>query len=223
MISMKRMLDDVRKLKSTPRVWRFRKEVPERVFLYVAPSTKVFSSWIRSLGFAVAFFLGPVLIFSFSTNAAFSDTDHLSSQTIGTGEWVPDIHFEEHDDCVKLSSSLPQAKIYYKFGHDGDLQTDGKIFDGKCIKIPEGEEKVLQARAFHPKHDQWRSEVVEKSFSRGRTQNYDEGDRDEREKQGGKKESDFAGKEQEVEMSAGENENEDGAVMKSLIRTRLRE
>lgn len=210
MISMKRMIDDIQKMKQTPRVWRFRKEVPERVLLYVAPPVKLFSLWTKSFGLLAALFLGPALVFSVSTNAAFSDTDHLSSQAIGTGEWVPDIHFEEHDGCVKLSSSFPKAKIYYKFSHDGDPRTDGKIFDGECIEIPEGKDAWLQARAFHPKHERWRSKVLEKIFSKEKDRDYD-GDRNEQENREKKEWDDFSKKEQEAGVSSDENEK-DAAV-----------
>lgn len=205
---MKRIMQDIRKPKSAPRVWRFRKKVPERILLFVAPPATVFSPWTKHLGFAVAFLLGPALAFSVSTNAAFTDADPLSSQKIGTGEWIPDIRLDEHDDCVKLSSSLPGAKIYYKFSDDGDPRTNGTIFDGECVKIPKGKKKsLLQARAFHPKYDHWRSDILEKSFSneKDRSRDEDDDDCDTRKEDEEEEEGDFA----EGKQASGMNERDD--------------
>jgi hypothetical protein len=164
---MKRMVDDIQKSKSAPRVWRFRRKIPDHTFLFVSPLATVFSPWTKTIGFAVTLLLGPALAFSVSTNAAFSDADKIRTSGIGAGEWVPDIRFEEKEGCVKLSSSLSNAVIYYKFSDDGDPRTNGAIFDGSCIDILEEKETIsFEARAFHPENDAWRSEVIQRMLSR---------------------------------------------------------
>ncbi|MGB2791734.1 MAG: hypothetical protein WBC29_04255 [Candidatus Moraniibacteriota bacterium] len=184
---MKRTIDSVIAQKQCPRVWRFRKRVPDFKLVYVAPSATIFSPWTKRLGFLVAVFLSPALAFSFSTNAAFSDNDQLRSNNIGTGEWMPDIHIEEKRNCIRLSSSLTSANIYYKFSDDGDPRTKGSLFDGKCIKIPEGKQVDFEARAFHPDNDTWRSDVLRKTFSHISEKKKS---REESEKEGGDKEKD---------------------------------
>ena len=182
---MHRTLDSIIARKKSLRVWRFRKRTPDLLLTYTAPSPVVFSPWTKRLGFLAAVFLSPALAFSFSTNAAFSDDDQIRSNGIGTGEWMPDIHLEEKHGCVRLSSSIPSARIYYKFSDDGNPRTNGDIFDGECNKIPEGKHIDFEARAFHADNDEWRSEILRKTFSQrseekesGKESRDDESDRD---------------------------------------------
>lgn len=165
---MKRMIDSLCKEKFSHRVWRFRARVPDLTLRYISPPPTIFSSWTKWLGVLVALFMGPAMTLSFSTNAAFRDEDRLRLNDVGTGAWVPDIHLEEEHDCVRLTSSLDAAIMYYKFSHDGDPRTDGAIFEGECLKIPQkkvGKEILFEAIAFHPENDQWRSHVLMRTLS----------------------------------------------------------
>ena len=172
MFPRQRSIDSIRP-KATPRkVWRFQKREPERVFLYASPQLTLFPTLTKALGVFAAILLGPALALSFSTNAAFSKTDNLSKQKLGTGKWIPDIHIEHDHHCLRLSSSLRDAVIYYEFTRDGNPRDGGMVSDGDCIDIPEktlrrqGKTIEFQAQAFHPENRAWKSRVLEQEIAR---------------------------------------------------------
>lgn len=172
MFSKQQGIDSIQ-LKATPRkVWRFQKREPERVFLYASPQLTLFPTLTKALGVFAAILLGPALALSFSTNAAFSKTDNLSKQKLGTGKWIPDIHIEHDHHCLRLSSSLRDAVIYYEFTRDGNPRDGGMVSDGNCIDIPEktlrrqGKTIEFQAQAFHPENRAWKSRVLEQEIAR---------------------------------------------------------
>lgn len=196
---MPRTIDGIVARKKPTRSWRFRKRTPDLSLVYVAPSPTMFSPWTKQLGVLVALLLSPALAFSFSTNAAFSDDDRIRSNGIGTGEWMPDIHLEEKHGCMKLFSSVSSAHIYYKFSDDGDPRTHGVLFDGKCIKIPNGKHVDFEARAFNPDNDDWRSDVFRKTFSQ--KSDDEEKDDDSYEKKSEEERDDKEGTEQILDSS----------------------
>lgn len=153
--------------------------MPELELIYTAPSPTVFSPWTKRLGVLVALLLGPAMAFSVSTHASFTDESRLHSNGIGTGEWIPDIRLKERRGCIRLTSSLRSAIIYYKFSHDGDPRTNGTIFNGECLDIPQGKTVDFEAVAFHPDNDAWRSVVLEQTFSRKKNSHREESDHDE--------------------------------------------
>ena len=172
MFPRQRSIDSIRP-KATPRkVWRFQKREPERVFLYASPQLTLFPTLTKALGVFAAILLGPALALSFSTNATFSKTDNFSKQKLGTGKWIPDIHIEHDHHCLRLSSSLRDAVIYYEFTRDGNPRDDGMVSDGDCIDIPEktlrgqGKTTEFQAQAFHPENRAWKSRVLEQEIAR---------------------------------------------------------
>lgn len=172
MFSKQQSIDSIQP-KATPRkVWRFQKREPERIFLYASPQLILFPTLTKVLGVFAAILLGPALALSFSTNAAFSKTDALSEQKLGTGKWIPDVHIEHDYHCLRLSSSLRDAVIYYEFTRDGDPRDGGMVYDGDCIDIPEKIQREqrknieFQAQAFHPGNREWKSRVLKQEIAR---------------------------------------------------------
>lgn len=150
-----------------------------RPLLFLAAPPPIFPRRTRAFSFFSSMLLGIALPYVVVTHAFFSDEDMLSRQRVGTGEWIPDIRFEKKKDCILLKSALPGAVFYYEFSRDGNPRDGGEVFDGACIKLPKKNRQKehgvvwIQAQAFHPENDAWKSGVIEKKFRGENEENKD--------------------------------------------------
>jgi hypothetical protein len=121
------------------------------------------------------------LVLSFNqlkgTNAYFTNDANVSGINFTTGWWIPSLEmtinkttpdgkndFYRSTPCVTLTANihgnLSGIKIYYKFSKDGDPITNGNIYNGKCIKVPDGNPTYFEAQAVNEKNSDWKSNIV---------------------------------------------------------------
>jgi hypothetical protein len=151
------------------------------IYFNQEPKFSMFSSALRvsAASFVVAMTIGACEIGT--TNSFFSDEALLEGNTFKAGYWIPDISMsvepEEPDGkkgfykttpCVTLSADIHGEKdgidIFYEFSNDGNPIKGGKKYEGKCVKIPDGDPTHFQAQAVNEDNDDWKSEVVSKDF-----------------------------------------------------------
>lgn len=116
------------------------------------------------------------------TNAFFSDSAQINSNSVSAGMWIPVLSidsvapaapngtngFYNTRPCVKLSYdglSFGTATILYEFSDDGDPEAGGTEYEpGTCIDIPDGNPSHFQAVAINDMNHDWRSMVVSQDF-----------------------------------------------------------
>lgn len=180
------MMDGIQK-KSLPRLkvqdWHFRLKQEEWILIAPPYPMHFLSPSMKQLCFLLVALFALTSMLTLATRAAYSDDASLEEQEVTAGEWIPDISLsvdpEEGDGedgayaeppCVTLSSSLPEATIYYEFSDDGDPLVGGMEYTGTCVEIPASEDDrktKFQAQAVHKANHNWKSPVIQDEFQVG--------------------------------------------------------
>lgn len=115
------------------------------------------------------FFWTMVVMFSTGTSAAFTEDMAFPTQTVESGQWIPELSVLVDGQkkpeasyalapCVTLETDIEPVNIYYSWS-DEELLEDGAYYTGGCVAFPEEEgEFTVRALAVHDRDNRWQSE-----------------------------------------------------------------
>jgi hypothetical protein len=163
--------------------WKFRVKTDELILIAPPHQMNFIPVLMKRLSFLLLAIFSLTSVPSFVTRAAFHDDAVFPEQTVKLGTWIPDIKMTVDPEegsrgssvytkspCVTLTSSLPEAKIYYEFSDDRDPLSGGIEYAGVCVEIPAREDHKktkFQAQAVHEVNHDWKSPVIQNEFQIG--------------------------------------------------------